>query len=105
MMGCNFSLISILLGGRFLMRVQCVISCGLTRMIDAGGEYLLGVLDIHLGKILPLSLTTLMGSLSFLEPTSLLWRGIIGARLVNRFKIIFFIFFFFSAFGLSESLF
>lgn len=45
------------------MRAQCATFCGLTRMIDAGGEYLLGVLDTHLGRTLPRSSTTLMGSL------------------------------------------
>ena len=72
-----------LFGSRFRMRVQCVISCGLTQMTDVGGEYLLEVQDTHLGRISLHSLTTIMGSLLFLELTNLLWKDTIGARFVK----------------------
>lgn len=53
-------------------------------MIDVGGEYLLVEQGIHLDKILRLSLTIQIGSLSSQELISLSWRVLIGARLVTR---------------------
>jgi hypothetical protein len=68
---------------RYLMRVQCVTSFGLIRMIVVDGEFLLVGLDTPLDRISLNSSITLMALLSFLELTSLLWKDTIGPRFVD----------------------